>query len=56
MQKHLSFVIPVHNEEATLKLLLEKIQLVMFQTEIDSYEVIFIDDGSRDIRGKKSQI
>src|SRR6476661_7594024 len=48
MPKHLSFVIPVHNEEATLKLLFDKIQLVMFQTEIDSYEVIFIDDGSRD--------
>jgi len=48
MPKHLSFVIPVHNEEATLKLLFKKIQLVMFQTEIDSYEVIFIDDGSRD--------
>ena len=48
MPKHLSFVIPVHNEEATLKVLFEKIQVVMFQTEIDSYEVIFIDDGSRD--------
>ncbi len=48
MQKDLSFVIPVHNEEATLKILFEKIQIVMSQTGIDSYEVIFIDDGSRD--------
>jgi glycosyltransferase involved in cell wall biosynthesis len=48
MQKDLSFVIPVHNEEATLKILFEKIQIVMSQTEIDSYEVIFIDDGSHD--------
>ena len=48
MQKDLSFVIPVHNEEATLKLLFEKIKTVMFQTGIDSYEIIFIDDGSRD--------
>ena len=48
MPKDLSFVIPVHNEAATLKLLFEKIKLVMSQTEIDSYEVIFIDDGSRD--------
>ncbi|MBE9120967.1 glycosyltransferase family 2 protein [Tychonema sp. LEGE 07199] len=48
MSKDLSFVIPVHNEEATIKLLFEKIQIVMSQVEIDSYEVIFIDDGSRD--------
>lgn len=48
MPKDLSFVIPVHNEEATLKLLFEKIGIVMSQTGIDSYEVIFIDDGSRD--------
>ncbi|MEG3937945.1 MULTISPECIES: glycosyltransferase family 2 protein [unclassified Microcoleus] len=48
MPKDLSFVIPVHNEEATLKLLFEKIKIVMSQAEIDSYEVIFIDDGSRD--------
>jgi glycosyltransferase involved in cell wall biosynthesis len=48
MPKNLSFVIPVHNEEATLKMLFERIQIVMSQTGIDSYEVIFIDDGSRD--------
>lgn len=48
MPKQISFVIPVHNEEATLKLLFEKIKTVMFQTGIDKYEVIFIDDGSRD--------
>ncbi len=48
MQKDLSFVIPVHNEEATLKLLFEKIKIVMSQSGIDSYEIIFIDDGSRD--------
>ncbi|MCW6051169.1 glycosyltransferase family 2 protein [Microcoleus sp. A2-C5] len=48
MPKNLSFVIPVHNEEATLKMLFERIQIVMSQTGNDSYEVIFIDDGSRD--------
>ena len=48
MQKDLSFVIPVHNEEATLKLLFDKIKIVMSQNGIDSYEIIFIDDGSRD--------
>ena len=48
MQKDLSFVIPVHNEEATLKLLFDKIKIIMSQNGIDSYEIIFIDDGSRD--------
>ena len=48
MQKDLSFVIPVHNEVATLKLLFDKIKIVMSQNGIDSYEIIFIDDGSRD--------
>jgi glycosyltransferase involved in cell wall biosynthesis len=41
-------VIPVHNEEATLKILFEKISHVMLQEKIDHYEVIFIDDGSKD--------
>ena len=48
MQKDLSFVIPVHNEEATLRLLFDQIKTVMSQISIDSYEIIFIDDGSRD--------
>ncbi|MEG3876554.1 glycosyltransferase family 2 protein [Microcoleus sp. herbarium7] len=48
MQKDLSFVIPVHNEEATLKLLFDQIKTVMSQMGIDRYEIIFIDDGSRD--------
>ena len=48
MPKKLSFVIPVYNEEATLKLLFERIKEVMFQEKIDEYEVIFIDDGSHD--------
>ncbi len=43
-----SFVIPVHNEEATLKTLFDKISTVVLQENIASYEVIFIDDGSND--------
>ncbi|OCQ89593.1 glycosyl transferase family 2 [Oscillatoriales cyanobacterium USR001] len=46
--KQISFVIPVHNEEATLRILFEKINHVMLQEKIDHYEVIFIDDGSKD--------
>ncbi|MDE5115510.1 MAG: glycosyltransferase, partial [Trichodesmium sp. St15_bin1_1] len=45
---YLSFVIPVYNEEVTIKPLFEKILDVMNLGEIDSYEIIFVDDGSRD--------
>ncbi|NEO54750.1 MAG: glycosyltransferase family 2 protein [Okeania sp. SIO3B5] len=46
--KYLSFVIPVYNEEATIKPLFERILDVTNLAEIDSYEIIFIDDGSND--------
>jgi glycosyltransferase involved in cell wall biosynthesis len=46
--KNLSFVIPVYNEEATLKPLFEQIKEVMSREKIDNYEVIFVNDGSRD--------
>ncbi|MDE5089947.1 MAG: glycosyltransferase, partial [Trichodesmium sp. St16_bin2-tuft] len=45
---YLSFVIPVYNEEVTIKPLFERILDVMNLGEIDSYEIIFVDDGSRD--------
>ncbi len=45
---YISFVIPVYNEEATIKPLFERILDVMNLVEIDSYEIIFVDDGSRD--------
>ncbi|RQH40891.1 glycosyltransferase, partial [Okeania hirsuta] len=45
---YLSFVIPVYNEEATIKPLFERILDVMNLAEIDSYEIIFVDDGSSD--------
>lgn len=43
----LSIVVPVYNEEENVRLLFEKIQAVC-ETIGDSYEVLFVDDGSRD--------
>ena len=43
----LSIVIPVYNEEENVRLLFEKIQTVC-ETIGDSYEVLFVDDGSSD--------
>ncbi|NEQ74775.1 MAG: glycosyltransferase [Okeania sp. SIO2C9] len=47
--RYLSFVIPVYNEEATIKPLFERILDVMNLAEINSYEIIFVDDGSNDL-------
>jgi undecaprenyl-phosphate 4-deoxy-4-formamido-L-arabinose transferase len=43
----ISLVIPVYNEEANLPRLIERLRSVM-QTTVRSYEIIFVDDGSRD--------
>ena len=43
----LSIVVPVYNEEENIPLLFEKIRAVC-KTIGDSYEVLFVDDGSRD--------
>ncbi len=43
----LSIVIPVYNEEANVRPLFEKIRAVC-ETIGDTYEVLFIDDGSND--------
>lgn len=43
----ISLVIPVYNEENNLKALLERLRPVMDDLR-KSYEIIFIDDGSRD--------
>ena len=43
----ISIVVPVYNEEENVRLLFEKIQAVC-ETIGDSYEVLFVDDGSRD--------
>ena len=43
----LSIVVPVYNEEENVRLLFEKIQRVC-ETIGDTYEVLFVDDGSSD--------
>ena len=43
----LSIVVPVYNEEENVRLLFEKIQAVC-ETIGEPYEVLFVDDGSRD--------
>jgi glycosyltransferase involved in cell wall biosynthesis len=47
-EKMLSIVIPVLNEEKTLKPLFKKITAVMAREQVTDYEVIFVDDGSCD--------
>lgn len=44
----ISFIIPTFNEEATLSQLFERIADVMEAAEVTDFEVLFIDDGSRD--------
>jgi undecaprenyl-phosphate 4-deoxy-4-formamido-L-arabinose transferase len=45
--REISLVIPVYNEESNLSVLMERIRPVMENLR-KSYEIIFIDDGSRD--------
>jgi Glycosyltransferases involved in cell wall biogenesis len=45
--KYLSIVIPIYNEEENIPLLHERLQTVMKQQDV-SYEVIYVDDGSKD--------
>lgn len=44
----ISFVIPVFNEEQNLPILISKIQKETNKLRIDSYEIIFVNDGSTD--------
>ncbi|WP_244638976.1 glycosyltransferase family 2 protein [Bosea sp. ANAM02] len=43
----LSIVVPVHNEAANLPLLVERLRAVL-TSEVASWEIVFVDDGSRD--------
>ena len=47
MACELSVVIPVYNEAETLPALLDRLPKVL-NTLTSSYEIIFVDDGSRD--------
>jgi len=47
MKPQLSVIVPVYNEEASLPLLEQRLYAALDRLEL-SYEVIFVDDGSRD--------
>lgn len=48
----ISFVLPIHNEEKNIPILyeqlLQNIDIIKKQSKISTYELIFVDDGSRD--------
>lgn len=48
MKKLISIIIPCYNEEESLPLLYEALKEVMGQMESYRFEVLFIDDGSKD--------
>lgn len=48
MQKLLSIVVPVYNEEGNLQVFYEAVTEVMAHEQNYRYEIVFVDDGSRD--------
>lgn len=50
----ISVVVPVYNEEENVSILYERIKSVMVENNYD-YEIIFVDDGSRDKTFQKAQ-
>ena len=44
----LSVIIPIYNEEGNIEKLLNRLQGVIDTMKLNSYEYIFINDGSRD--------
>ena len=44
---HISVVVPIYNEVDNIQLLYRQLETVIRQAK-DSYEVIFVDDGSTD--------
>jgi dolichol-phosphate mannosyltransferase len=44
----ISIVVPVHNEAGNIFPLIEEIEAAMTQAEAEAYEIIYVDDGSRD--------
>lgn len=52
MIPYLSIVVPLYNEEESVKLLVERISAVMEHKLID-YELILVDDGSKDATWKR---
>ena len=48
MKKLISIVVPMYNEEATLEILYEKLNNVIWTMPEYSFEYIFVNDGSKD--------
>lgn len=46
--KKISVVIPAHNEEGNISLIYQRIKTVFSQLEDYYFEIIFVNDGSRD--------
>ena len=51
--KKISIVIPAHNEEGNVALVHEKIKEVFSELKNYTFEIIFVNDGSRDNTQKK---
>ncbi len=49
----LSIVVPAYDEEQNVPLLAEELRRELSKAGIDAYEVIFVDDGSRDATAAK---
>ena len=47
MQKNISIIVPIYNEELSINSLYEEIKTIVLDT-FNQYEIIFIDDGSND--------
>ena len=47
MQKNISIIVPIYNEELSINSLYEEIKTIVLDA-FSQYEIIFIDDGSND--------
>ncbi|MCH1913348.1 glycosyltransferase family 2 protein [Leptospira noguchii] len=51
-QFYLSILIPIYNEEENIKILYEKLKLVLSGIK-KNFEIIFVNDGSKDMSGER---
>lgn len=55
-KKRISFVIPAHNEEVNLRIIHRNITSILENNDLlktYDYEIVFVDDGSRDKTAKE---